>query len=1164
LVLSMLFAVFAFAQTETGQISGTISDPSGAVVPNTEVTVTNVGTGATRSATSSNSGQYVFTNLQPGAYEVTINAQGFQPFKRKVDVTVGSRNTVDTSLALAGGATTVEVVAEGGATVDTTDQTLGQTVNNVQITQLPTLTRDPYDLVSIAGNVQEDQSQRGAGFAINGQRSASTNILLDGGENVDQFDATVGQNVPLDSVQEFKVLTSNFTAEYGRATGGVVNVATRSGTNDFHGTAYEFNRISEFSSNTAENNASGIPKSRFVRNQFGYSVGGPIIKNKLFFFNSTEWTRVRSSLTDQAWVPSPEFLALSAPATQEFFNTFGALKSGAAVSDVLTKADVPARGATFDSLPAATPLFNLINYPVVGDAGGGPPQNAYSLVARADYNFSDRTTLYGRYALESQDQFAGVNASSPYAGYDTAITNFNNNILLNLTRVWGPSVVTQSKFTFNRLNNLQPLGDAPAGPTLYPQPTSAFRFTGLRVAFPGYLPFNPGSAIPFGGPQNLYQAFQDISWNKGSHQFRFGGQYIHTRDNRTFGAFQNAVEAVGRQGGFLVGDSTNPLNPARPSGMENFLTGNLFQFQGAVDPQGAFPCLTDPATGLPIATPTCTVALPAGQPRFSRNNRFNDFAAYIQDAWKVTPRFTLNLGVRYEYYGVQHNVDPNLDSNFYYGPGANLFERIRTGQVLTTPNAPVSGLWGADWNNFAPRVGFAFDVFGNGKTSFRGGYGIAYERNFGNVTFNVIQNPPNYAVVSIVTGTDVASQPITTSNAGPLGLAGPPVPLPRTSVRQINQDIRTSYAHMYSMAFEQELMPNTIFGLEYSGSRGIRQYSLEDPNRPGSGVIYGGDDPNNPLDPNAAFTRLNTQYSNLNTRNDQGDSYYNGLNLSLRSTNLYKTGLNLNVNYTWSHAIDTLSSTFSDLSTNFNLGLLDPFNPGLDRGDADFDVRHRVAFSMVYEVPFFNNLNGWSRQLLGGWSLAPIFSARTGYPFTLFDCTNGNVACSRAIFNDPAAINRGSREAGSVQGPNAFTYFAFPVSDTTGYANPLIGVSDFGNCTVPGQGALGPCPYPATMERRNAFRAPGTWNLDLGVYKRFKITERFGLQLRAEAYNLFNHSNLYIDPNSIDVTNVIGTDASGGDVFGVIAKQGIKGAQAGLGAEADERRNLQLGIKIEF
>jgi outer membrane receptor protein involved in Fe transport len=1145
LILALFCGTFAFAQTETGQITGTISDPSGAVVPNTQVTLTNVGTGQARTATSSGSGQYAFTNLQPGVYEVSVEAQGFQAYKRRVDVTVGSRNNVDTKLALAGGSTTVEVVAEESARPDVTSQTLGQTVNNVQITQLPTLTRNPYDLVGTAGNVSDaDPSGRGVGFAINGQRSASTNILLDGAENVDLFTATTGQAVPLDSVQEFKVLTSNFTAEYGRASGGIVNVATRSGTNDFHGSLYEFNRVSALASNTYDNNANGLPKPRFVRNQFGYALGGPIWRNKAFFFSSTEWTRVRSNSIERSFVPTPEFLAASNPNTQAFFTQFGALRSNATpTGTVLTAADVIGEGGTgptLSALPPATPLLQEVSFAVPSNSGGGEPQNTYSTVNRVDLNITDRTQLYGRYALESLDQFPGTNALSPYAGYDTGLNNFNQNALISLTHVFGSNLVSQSKFTFNRLNNLQPLGDNPAGPTLYPQATTTFTFNGVRVAFPGYLPFNPGSAIPFGGPQNLYQAYQDLNWTTGNHQFRFGGQYVHTRDNRVFGAFQNGVENLAPNGGFL------------DEGVENFLTGNLFSFQGAINPQGAFPCVNDPFTNTPFITPACQVTLPVSQPAFNRNNRYHDWAVYAQDTWRVFPRLTLNLGLRYEYFGVQHNVNQNLDSNFYFGTGSTIFDQIRNGSVQLAPSSPIGSLWAPDKNNWAPRVGFAFDVFGNGKTSFRGGYGISYERNFGNVTFNVIQNPPNYAVVALTSGVDLPSIPVTTDNSGPLAGSGVTVALPRTSLRAIDNHINTSYAHMYSLAFEQQLAPNTLFSLEYSGSRGVHQYTIEDPNRPGSGIIYGGD----PLQATPSLNRrfrLNNQYTALNLRNDSGDSYYNGLNVSLRSSNFYNTGLTMTANYTWSHAIDTLSSTFSDSFANFNLGLLDPFNPRLDRGNADFDIRHRFTFSAVYEVPFAKNANGFVKNLFGGWSVAPIFSARTGFPFTVFDCTNAFSVCSRSIFDDPTAVSRGANDnVGPDIGGNNFTYFTFPAN--TPYLNPITGTSDFGLCTTPGSGAAGPCPFPATMEGRNSFRAPGIWNLDLGVYKSFKFGERVGLQLRGEAYNLFNHSNLYIDPGTIDL--------SSGPA--VLARRGTAGAVQGLGSAYDERRNVQLGVKVTF
>jgi hypothetical protein len=353
LFLLMLTSTFVWAQRETGQIVGTVKDPSGAVIPGVTVTVTSLDQGFSRSVSSTSAGVYRVTNLLPGHYEVSINQPGFAPFKQKVQVTVGSANTVDALLAVKGAGTTVEVIAEGGAQVNTSDQSISQVVNSTQITQLPTLTRNPYDLVSIAGNAAPDPTNisassatppRGAGFNLNGQRNASNNILLDGAENRDEFTASVGMPVPLDSVQEFRVVSSDFTPEYGRASGGVINVATKSGTNAFHGSLYEFNRISALAANSYQNNATGQPQPRFTRNQFGYSIGGPIVKDKVFFFNSVEWQRVRGNVTTQGLIPTPQFLALTAPNTQAFFNVLGTRRPDLRLGPTVSAADLISAG----------------------------------------------------------------------------------------------------------------------------------------------------------------------------------------------------------------------------------------------------------------------------------------------------------------------------------------------------------------------------------------------------------------------------------------------------------------------------------------------------------------------------------------------------------------------------------------------------------------------------------------------------------------------------------------------------------------------------------------------------------------------------------------------------------------------------------------------------
>ena len=1101
----LLVPTSAFAQVETGQLGGTVTDPQGAVIAGATVTATLKDTGSVRSTTSSGDGNYSFTNLRPGTYEVKVEGAGFGAKEQNAVVNVGTRSTLDFELAVSGGTTSVDIIAgDQGVQVNTENQVLQTVVSQKELRELPTITRNPYALVTLSGNVSPtDPSGRGAGFAINGQRAASTNVLLDGSDNNDQFTAAVGQEVPLDAVQEFSVLTSNFSAEFGRAGGGIVNVATKSGSNEFHGTIYEFNRLSRLASRGYDLNAQYPPagstelkKGVFTRNQFGYSIGGPIVKDKLQFFNSIEWLRVRSSDTITSLVPTAEFLAQTNANTQAFFNNYSLEQ--AINGRLITRGEIGGTaGGPFAALPAGLPVFGEVFQAVPTDAGGGDPQNSYQLVGRADWNINDKTSMYVRYALQDQEFLDGTNAFSPYAGFNTGQTTFANNILGSVTRVWSDNFVSQTKFVFNRLNGEQPLGEQAPGPTLYLS-TAVTRIGGTAIALPGYLPFNPGSAIPFGGPQNLSQFYQDQTWTIGDHSIRFGGSYVRIQDDRTFGAYQNAVQTLG-----------NSLF----SGLDNLVLGNVRQFQVAINPQGKYPL--------------DTITLPVSAPSFSRNNRYNEGAFYVNDSWKIHPRVTLNLGLRWDYFGVQHNTDRSLDSNFYYGAGSTEQERVANGRISLAQDSAVGDLWQQDWNNFGPRVGVAWDVFGDGKTSLRGGYGISYERNFGNVTFNVIQNPPNYAVVSIVAGqTGFPTIPITTDNLGPFATGTGTRILPRSTARHVNEEIVTAYAHFWSAALEHEIMGQLVASAEYSGSKGVDLYSIEDPNGPLSAIAYGF-----PFDPvTNSLAYINPIYNSINTRGNKGFSTYHGLTLGLDSRVLGETGLQFQAKYTWSHAIDNLSSTFSESSNNFNLGLLDPFNPELDKGDADFDVRHRFVSSGIWEIPFANDTEGIAKHILDGWQITYIFTARTGSPYSIFDCTNGFFRCNRLL--QASEIDRGANDnPREVDGPNPnqFTFLdltsQLPQAGT--YANPLTGTADYG-------------PYPSNMTARNAFRRPGAWNVDGGVYKNFEITERIGMQFRAEFYNVFNHANLFIDDNA---------DISSADY---------------ITAFKDGRRQVQLALKFIF
>jgi outer membrane receptor protein involved in Fe transport len=1149
--LLLAFAGTAWAQTETGQISGTVLDQQGNGVPKAKITIRNTGTGAIRETTSDEHGAFIVTNLLPARYSVLAEAAGFTKLDQQVDLPPGGRVTLDMKLQVGQVSETVEVSATS-VSVNTENQTVSQLITAKDIVDLPLLTRNPYDLVGGVANVSSAAdaglTARGAGYNINGLRAAGTNILLDGAANNDEFTASVGQTVPLDSVQEINVLTNNFTAEYGRASAGVVNVTTKSGTNALHGTAYEFGRYAALAANTYNNNANSIAKPGFTRNQFGYSVGGPVKKDKLFFFQSTEWLRVRSSSTNIVNVPTPQLIAAANANTQGFFTKFGALRSNFTQLKTYTRDQLTAAGIT--ACPPApstcntlfptgstTPMFAQGSYAVPADSGAGNPQNTYYVVGRVDWNATSKTQLYGRYALQKGSLLSGAVTNSPYAGYDSAQTQTNNSFLLSMIHTFSPRLTSQSKIVFNRLNLLQPLGSNPVGPTLYMNAVSAPTISGNLIAMPGYSAFTPGNAIPFGGPQNFVQAYQDLSSTLGRHTFRFGGNYTYIRDNRTFGAYEEAVESLSLTS---FGDS-----------VENFLNGTLQQFQAAVNPQGKFPC------GAAGTVPSCTVTLPVGPPSFSRSNRYHEFGTYVEDSWKATNRLTFNLGIRWDYFGIQHNKNPNLDSNYYDALGGNVFSNIRNGSVATVPNSPIHGLWKKDWNNFGPRIGVAYDLFGNGKTALRGGWGISYERNFGNVTFNVIQNPPAYSVVSILPSDlgPTATIPITTDNAGPLGGSTGSKALPKVSLRNVNSNIETAYAHLWSAVLEHQVKKNFIVAVEYNGSKGVGLYTIENPNRPGGGNLYLGDPCPNPPAPcvtwsssgkkvgTANLTRLQPfQYSNINRRGDGGFSHYNSVAVRTELTNLGNTGLSLHSSYTYAHSIDNISSTFSESSDNRNLGLLDPFNPQIDKGNSDFDLRNRFVFSGTWDVPFARNMSSFAKRALDGWTVAPIITVRTGFPFTLFDCSYAATTCPRAI--QTTTHSKSGSATVDPSSPNLFDYFDFSSGFSTGfnsagqpigYTNPVLGVSDFG-------------PFPSGMLTRGYFYGPGAYTVDLGVYKTTKITERFSLQLRGEFFNMLNHSNLWLTLGNQDLhsTTII------------TAQKGVPPVNA------NERRNVQLALKLIF
>ena len=537
--LTCIGTPMAQAQADLGSVSGTVTDASGAVVPNASITLTNIANGAQRVSTTNAQGDYAITQLPPTEYRIMVSAAGFTSSHQNFTLAIGATRTIHVRLNVSGGQTEIVVSTENTTTPDVADAQISTQITTSQVENMPLQDRNPYNLVNLSGNVsgQITGGDRGVGVDIGGARSASVDILMDGAENTDLFGVGVGQSIPQDAMQEFSVVVAGQGAEFGRASGGAVNVGTKSGTNQFHGDAYEYNRISTFASDSFQNNAywaapdhNGLssPKPRYVHNQFGYFVGGPIKKNKLFFSSATEWTRVRSSLFSTAEVPLPGLISMSASNMQDFFSAYGTLQypvnsetyTGAQtqnlglwaytdpknVGDIsniaLTQTgatsttDNPVKSCADPRISAApictTPIFGTVIYPVAGDSGGGTPVNQWINFDRVDWTVSDRTQLFGRYVQQSSDFFSGTNASSPYKGFNTGSSQANHNLLLSLTHTFSQNVASATKVLATRFNNLQPLNGDPT-PTLYPNSSATVglgaghhQLPGLPADFAGF------------------------------------------------------------------------------------------------------------------------------------------------------------------------------------------------------------------------------------------------------------------------------------------------------------------------------------------------------------------------------------------------------------------------------------------------------------------------------------------------------------------------------------------------------------------------------------------------------------------------------------------------------------------------------------------------------
>jgi Carboxypeptidase regulatory-like domain/TonB dependent receptor len=1141
-LICLCFCISALAQTQFGTVSGRVADASGAVIANAKITLTNTATNVKRETETNSEGLFALANVSAGNYEITIEKESFRKTVQKITVAVAQRLDLDFALQVGNFQDVVTVVGETQP-INTTSGDISRTVTEREIIQLPLLTRNPYALVALAPGASDTGmvtgDTRGLGLSVAGQRTSSVNFMLDGGENNNTFDASVGQVVPLDAVQEFRVQTNNMTAEFGRNAIST-NAITKSGGNAFHGSAYEFYRGSALAATPFDDNANGTPKSAFVRNQFGGSVGGPIFKDKTFFFGSFEALRIRSAGTARFYVPTQDFLNAASPDTVNFINAFGGLPAANDPGVFLTarqiveniegvgpyEANPLLNAVTGAIIPADTRLFARTALSSQIDAGAGDPQNTYLFTGRVDHRFSESTNLFGRYAFQDGKAFDGSVSLSPYQGFNTGQTTRNQNINLTLTHTFSPRFFSETRLIYNRINQLQPLGDAPATSPCWQYDLFSATPTGDIITFPGYVPDVCSFAgIPFGGPQNIYQFYEGVTLTKGRHTFKAGGQYLHLRDNRTFGAYQNAYFDT--------------------FSMQGMLNGGVDLVISAIDPNGK----------VPGDTYDTTIDGAFRFPSFTRHFRYNELAFYGEDSIKLTPRFTLTLGLRYEYFGVLHSPENErfLDANLYLGavgsgsPSNTVFEQVRDARFRRS-----NQLYKPDYNDFAPRIGFAWDIFGNGRTVFRGGYGLFYDRNFGNAVFNVIQNPPSYATVTLFPSPALPIRPnqFDTINAG-----GAALPI-TSSARMLDENLRTAYSAQWNATLEHDIAgKGVIASLSYLGANGYKLYSLNNLNQLGSCVLLQGIDSSQPCDPAGGVTsRLNqTGLTGMNRRGNEGLSRYHGLSAEIRSRRLGTSGLLLTGNYTWSHSIDNSSSFFGDspFESLSGFGFRDPYNPALDRADSTNDIRHRGTISGIWEIPFAKNSKGVTGQALSGWSLTGIFTAQTGGAFTVYDATPSRCNTSFTNFCHPVIVGTvpdmtetptPGQNPGDLPPPNTFTLYS-------GLQNTFQSINSFCGGDLACTANLTNL-QPELLSPRNLFRTPGAWNFDMGLYKSFKLPrEGMALQFRSEFFNLFNHSNLFVNTG----TNVF--------TEGNTSVTGKRGLPPGGGKE---RRNIQLALRLTF
>ena len=1157
---------FGYAQGALGDLRGTVTDSAGAVVAGANIEVKNQETNETRTTTSNEKGEYVLSKLNVGSYTVTANAQGFAPTSIKdVRISVAFVTEQNVTIGAAGTQASVTVTSGDAATqLNQTDQQLSTIITNRKINDLPLLSRDPSSLVLLSpGTVQTDTTL--GGFSINGSRERNNNFIVDGVDNNDTDVPGIPGGVAtpnIDATEEFRVITGNFNAEYGRNTGGIVTTATKRGTNDFHGGAYIYYRSDKFAArNFFDTTGEADPLDR---KQFGGSIGGPIWKNKWFFFFNYEGMRTKSGGAQYRLVPTA--LARTGIIQTPEFGTLDIRPGGANNGTGIALFGDPSFNLPFSPTSQAllNALFPLPNYPANGAVQAGSingvlqgsvipgafelytfgytaRDHSNSVAFRSDLKINDKHSLTFSANYNKGDFSFGAPTFDTFND-ELRTPQLGGVYSLNLLSAFSSSMVNELRVGTNRIDSTF---YGPGSGNVSNAINEAVRrvFNTQGVAYPNFGSANASNL-------NLTTSFTSINnfstqgrktgtttigdsftWVRGNHTFKFGGEGRFVYSNGDSNFFRQEALDFGLAANFAF---PIVINEAQDDFISPFGSG------GIINDYLSF------LSGI-VATQTQIQYFNGSGQRIDndfRRYRTNEYGLFAQDTWKIRPDLTLNFGLRWDYATVPYEKNgllANLIDQDPSGPtpaGGFVFKTV--GKNSSNPDIT---LYDKDWNNFGPRVGFAYSpgfdsgglgkLFGGpGKSSFRGGYGVFYDRVFTNLFSNSSTNPPFSGTSVIIPLNEPGDFTIdgltriptlTATNTVVEGAEATAVLFPTSKNNILQQKFVIPSSATWNFGYQRQFGSDLLIEIDYVGTRGY--HLIRDVNAQLTSVAR----TNALLGRNVAVSpSLRTNYLNgsLNTAFGQssafliistGNSEYNAMQTRITKTlNSDRWGHGqLQAFYTWSHSIDDAPDSLVTGTSDRSLPRdSSGFTGGLraERGDSSFDARHRFVFNAIYDIPLRFN-NKWMNRLLGNWTISGIYQAQTGYPFSIFANgvdTQGTGQSARATFNtrsDRLTPTLTADNARIYTGPDRSLFLGEPCANG-GPSDP----NSTAGCTplgVPYQGNVG----------RSTFRGPKFSKVDFSIIKRFPISESMRFTIRADFFNLFNTVNLntpisdVLDPN---------------------------------------------------